>query len=134
MSSIITFSFFLNKGILVLQQARGWSINVPQKIKAVEGSCVVVPCQTEPHSRVTWYQYHSINYPVVYDGLHSHSVTKLFRGRTSVLGKATEGNCTLMIDDVRRADNNIQVYVWIDPDSHTNQRFFDQTVTIVVGK
>lgn len=94
----------------------------------------MVPCKTERHYRVTWYQYHSVKYPVVCDELNSYTVAEQFSGRTSVLGKAAEGDCTLMIDDVREDDNNIQIYVWINPDSKTNQRFFDQTVTIVVGK
>lgn len=63
-----------------------------------------------------------------------HTVDHQFRGRTSVLGKAAEGNCTLMIDNVKSADNNIQVYVWINPDSAASQKFYDQTVTIFVGK
>lgn len=107
---------------------------MPHRITALEGSCVVVPCKTEPHSRATWYQYHNVKYPVVFDEVQPDTTAAQFRGRTSVLGKAEEGDCTLMIDDVRQEDNNIAIYVWINPDSKTNQRFFDQTVTIVVGK
>ncbi|XP_078027873.1 B-cell receptor CD22 isoform X1 [Epinephelus lanceolatus] len=121
-------------GISVLQQARSWTINVPTTITAVEGSCVVVPCKTQPHSQVTWYRYHSVIYPVVYDGHHPASVEDQFRGRTSVTGEAAEGNCTLVIDKVKSADNNLRVYVWIDPDSKSNQKFYDQTVTIIVER
>uniref|UniRef100_A0A8C4DKF0 Ig-like domain-containing protein n=1 Tax=Dicentrarchus labrax TaxID=13489 RepID=A0A8C4DKF0_DICLA len=120
-------------GISVLQQVRSWSITLPKTVTAVEGSCVVVPCQTQPHSRVIWYQYHDINYPVVFDGLHPHATVQQFKGRTSVLGKAAEGNCTLRINDVTRADN-VQIYVWINPDSKTTQKFHYQTVTILVEK
>ncbi|KAL7394186.1 hypothetical protein ABVT39_021969 [Epinephelus coioides] len=123
-----------HKGISVLQQARSWTINVPTTITAVEGSCVVVPCKTQPHSQVTWYRYHSVKYPVVYDGHHPASVEDQFRGRTSVTGEAAEGNCTLVIDKVKSADNNLRVYVWIDPDSKSNQKFYDQTVTIIVDE
>lgn len=122
-----------HKGILVLQEVRSWSITVPKTITAVEGSCVVVPCQTQPHSRVIWYQYHSIHYPVVYDK-HPHRIEHQFRGRTSVLGDSAQGNCTLTINNVKRADNNLQVYVWINPDSKAAQKFHDKTVTILVGK
>ena len=124
-----------NKGISVLQQVRGWDITVPKTVTAVEGSCVVVPCHTKPHSRVKWYQYHATKYPVVYDRDQPHKVEHQFRGRTSVVGKAADGNCTLVINDVRRTDNNIQVYVWINPDSVSTQKFYLQTVTIsVIGK
>lgn len=118
----------------VLQQVRCWSISVPSKVTAVEGSCVVVPCLTQPHTRVIWYQYHKRHYPVVYDGLHPQKVEVQFRGRTSLLGKASEGNCSLKIDNLRSADNNLQVYVSINPGSTGTKYFFDQTVTISVGK
>uniref|UniRef100_A0A3B4U9J9 Ig-like domain-containing protein n=1 Tax=Seriola dumerili TaxID=41447 RepID=A0A3B4U9J9_SERDU len=102
-------------------------------IYSLEGSCVVVPCQTQPHSQVNWYQYHTLHYPVVYDKLHPDKIEEQFRGRTSVQGNAADGNCTLMIDNVRGDDNNLQVYVWIYP-ALKEQRFYDQTVTIFVGK
>ncbi|KAM6936754.1 myelin-associated glycoprotein-like [Lycodopsis pacificus] len=118
----------------MLQQARSWSITVPTTVTAVEGSCVVVPCQTQSHSRVAWYQYHNIHYPVVYDGRNPTKVDDRFRGRTSVLGKAAEGNCTLIIDNVKKADNHLIVYVWINPDSNPAQTFYHQTVTIIVER
>ncbi|KAK9514173.1 hypothetical protein VZT92_027659 [Zoarces viviparus] len=118
----------------MLQQVRSWSITVPTTVTAVEGSCVVVPCQTQSHSQVAWYRYHDIHYPVVYDGRNPTKVDNQFRGRTSVLGKAAEGNCTLMIDNVKKADNNLLVYVWINPDSKPAQKFYQQTVTIIVER
>uniref|UniRef100_UPI0037E7323B myelin-associated glycoprotein-like n=1 Tax=Semicossyphus pulcher TaxID=241346 RepID=UPI0037E7323B len=120
-------------GFSILQQVRSWSINVPESVTAVEGSCVAVPCWTQPHLRVTWYQYQKMNYPVVYDRFHN-IVEKQFRGRTSVPGNSTAGNCTLIIKNVRMADNNLQVYVWINPDSRASQKFYDQTVTISVER
>ncbi|KAG7216826.1 hypothetical protein INR49_001480 [Caranx melampygus] len=120
-------------GITALQQVKSWMINVPTTVTAVEGSCAVVPCQTQPHSHVTWYKYHKTGYPVVYDKHVPEKAEEQFRGRTSVRGNATEGNCTLMIENVRKDDNNVQVYVWIYPEL-TKQRFYDQTVTIIVDK
>ncbi|XP_072249342.1 B-cell receptor CD22-like [Leuresthes tenuis] len=117
-----------------VQQVTSWIISVPTTITAVEGSCIVVPCKTQPHSRVIWYKYHNINYPVVYDGHHLNSVEAQFRGRTSVVGKSAEGNCTLKIDNVKPADNNLQVYVWINPDSERTQKFHQQTITIFVER
>ncbi|CAG6014541.1 unnamed protein product, partial [Menidia menidia] len=97
----------------------------------MEGSCVVVPCHTKPHVQVIWYKYHKIHYPVVYNELEPRTVESQFRGRTSVVGKAAEGNCSLMIDHIKSADNNLQVYVWILPDFGI-KRFHDKTVTISV--
>ncbi|XP_039475654.1 B-cell receptor CD22-like isoform X2 [Oreochromis aureus] len=118
----------------VLQQVNGFSIRVPKTVVAVEGTCVMVPCQTDPYERVNWYQYHNLKYPIVYDGFYTHNVEQKFRGRTKVLGKAAEGNCTLTIDNVSTADHNLRVYVWINPDSQTTQKFHDQTVTISVER
>lgn len=39
-----------------------------------------------------------------------------------------------MIDNVWIADNNLKIYVWIDPESTEKQKFHEQTVTIFVGK
>ncbi|XP_033968571.1 myelin-associated glycoprotein-like [Trematomus bernacchii] len=121
-------------GISMLQQVISWSITVPNTVTAVEGSCVVVPCQTQPHSRVIWYQYHTITYPVVYDGRSPNAVEEQFRGRTSIPGEASEGNCSLMIDNVKTSDNNLQTYVWIKPDSESTQKFHLKTVTISVER
>ncbi|KAI3361276.1 hypothetical protein L3Q82_013451 [Scortum barcoo] len=51
----------------------------------------------------------------------------------STMGKAAEGNCTLKIDNVGTADNNLQIYVWINPDSKTTQKFHEEIVTIIVA-
>lgn len=118
----------------VTQQVSSWIIKVPTNVTAVEGSCVVVPCHTQPHFRVIWYKNDSIYYPKVYDRFYPDTVEDQFRGRTSIVGEAMEGNCTLKIDDVRRADHNVQIYVWINPITESYQTFHRQLVTIVVGK
>lgn len=71
---------------------------------------------------------------MVYNQNKPEEVEQQFRGRTSLSGKATEGNCSLKIDDVTTSDNNLRLYVWINPDSKAIQRFHDQTVTLHVGK
>lgn len=91
----------------------------------------MVPCQTEEYERVVWYRYHGVKYPVVFDRIKPNTVEAQFRGRTSVPGKATEGNCSLKIDKVWQTDNNLKIYVWINPDS---EKLNLQTVTIKVGK
>ncbi|KAM3613721.1 uncharacterized protein V6R79_004216 [Siganus canaliculatus] len=130
----VTHTFRQKPFSRVLQQYRSWTITVPRTVTAVEGSCVVVPCHTQNHSRVIWYQYHSVRYPVVYDGLDPRAVESKFRGRTSAPGEAKEGNCTLMIDNMRREDNKLQVYVWINPGTKANMKFHQQLVTINVER
>ncbi|MEQ2169823.1 hypothetical protein GOODEAATRI_029103 [Goodea atripinnis] len=120
--------------ISVLHMIRCWIISVPTTVTAVEGSCAVVPCHTQPHARVIWYKYHNVQYPVVCDELRPYQVEPLFKGRTYVVGKAAEGNCTLKFTEVKMADNNLQIYVWINPDSTATQKFYDKIVTISVEK
>ncbi|XP_034554386.1 Schwann cell myelin protein-like [Notolabrus celidotus] len=123
----------MSTGFSVLQQVRSWGITVPKTVTAVEGSCVVVPCKTKTHVWATWYQYAKFSYPKVYDRFLP-SVEQQYRGRTSVLGSAAEGNCTLLIRNIKREDNNLEVYVWIDPDSPATQKYYDQTVRIYVER
>ena len=97
-----------------------WSVNslipVPDKVIAYEGTCVEVPCHTQPHhQRVIWYKHDPIHWYKVYDSHDPTGVIEQFRGRTSVHDNSSAGDCTLRIDNIRAADNNIKVYVWIEP-------------------
>ncbi|KAG9337131.1 hypothetical protein JZ751_029722 [Albula glossodonta] len=100
-----------------------WKVQIPNTVSAVEGSCVIVPCQTGTHQRAIWFQYHSINWPKVYDSQNPASVIPHFRGRTSLLGSAAEGNCSLKIEAVRPEDNGVKLYPWIDPDKSSSQKY-----------
>uniref|UniRef100_A0A672G2K2 B-cell receptor CD22 n=1 Tax=Salarias fasciatus TaxID=181472 RepID=A0A672G2K2_SALFA len=85
-------------------QAKIWEINTPTTVTAVEGSCVVIPCQTQPHSRVIWYQYHKINYPVVYDGLRPQTME--YQGRVSLLEPDVRQRiCSIVINDLKESDS-----------------------------
>ncbi|KAG7469038.1 hypothetical protein MATL_G00124610 [Megalops atlanticus] len=108
-----------------------WKVEIPQEVSAVKGSCLLVPCQTSPHDRVVWYQYHTIKWLKVYDSRDPGGVEAQFKGRTSVVGNASEGNCSLRINAVRPADDSVRLYVWIYPEQD-NKRLLGQTVTIKV--
>ncbi|XP_034144606.1 sialic acid-binding Ig-like lectin 5 [Esox lucius] len=105
-------------------------VKVPDTVMAVDGSCVEVSCQTAPHYRVIWYEYHSISYPKVYDGKDPASVGTNFKGRTSV-GNASEGDCTLRMERVTWTDDNLCLYVWINPEVE-KQKFYEQKIRIKV--
>ncbi|XP_041728122.1 sialic acid-binding Ig-like lectin 5 [Coregonus clupeaformis] len=121
-------------GCTLVSLGHCWMVKVPNTVKAVDGSCVEVSCHTAPHHRVIWYRYHSINYPKVYDGKGPTSVEASFRGRTSVPGNAAEGDCTLRFESVTLIDNNLELYVWINPDESATQKFHNQIVRITVEK
>ncbi|XP_076869619.1 myelin-associated glycoprotein-like [Brachyhypopomus gauderio] len=88
-------------------------VQVPKSVTAIQGNCVVVPCRTGPHTHATWYKYQRSGYPTVYS-TNTKDIIHQFRGRTSLLGNATQGNCSLKINNVRQEDRVISVYVWIN--------------------
>ncbi|XP_076868536.1 sialic acid-binding Ig-like lectin 14 isoform X2 [Brachyhypopomus gauderio] len=89
-------------------------VQVPKSVTAIQGNCVVVPCRTGPHTHATWYKYQRSGYPTVYS-TNTKDIIHQFRGRTSLLGNATQGNCSLKINNVHQEDHGISVYVWINP-------------------
>ncbi|XP_035382009.1 myelin-associated glycoprotein-like isoform X3 [Electrophorus electricus] len=91
-------------------------VRVPKSVTAIKGTCVVVPCSTTSHTYATWYKYQRSGYPPVYSK-DTKDIINQFRGRTSLLGNAMQGNCSLKIDNVRQEDGGISVYVWINPHS-----------------
>ncbi|KAL7840077.1 hypothetical protein AOLI_G00254000 [Acnodon oligacanthus] len=98
----------------------GWVVQVPESVKAVEGSCVKISCQTSSHREAKWYKYKGVGYPVVYSR-NTADITAEFRGRTSAPGRASQGDCSLQIANVRQEDNGISLYPWIYPQTSSNR-------------
>lgn len=122
-----------------------WTVNIPNNIKAMLGSCVIIPCsfdyyENPPHNpdRVVWYQYVRHGYPLVYDNWSSKSVIDKFRGKTSRVITFQGGKeCSLKISPVTWEHHRQTIYPWVDPENvgRSTYRFFDKTVTIdVIGK
>ncbi|XP_065429830.1 myelin-associated glycoprotein-like isoform X2 [Chrysemys picta bellii] len=117
-----------------------WTSSLPGTIRALKGSCVVIPCSfTYPGSReslggpfnVVWYQYRSRGYPEIYNSKGTASVLAEYQARTQLLGDLEMKNCTLRISPVRSEDA-MSYYVWINPDS-VRHRFYDVTVRVEVA-
>ncbi|XP_067413580.1 B-cell receptor CD22-like [Emydura macquarii macquarii] len=117
-----------------------WGSSLPGTIRALKGSCVVIPCSfTYPGSReslggpfsVAWYQYRSRGYPEIYNSKGTASVLAEYQARTQLLGDLEMGNCTLSISPVQSEDT-MSYYVWINPDS-VRHRFYDVTVRVEVA-
>ncbi|XP_075763989.1 B-cell receptor CD22-like isoform X2 [Pelodiscus sinensis] len=117
-----------------------WGSSLPETIRALKGSCVVIPCSfTYPGSReslerpfrVTWYQYRSRGYPEIYSSKGPASVLPEYQARTELLGDPEMGNCTLSLSPVQSEDA-MSYYVWINPDS-VSHRFYDVTVQLEVA-
>ncbi|XP_074837151.1 B-cell receptor CD22-like isoform X2 [Carettochelys insculpta] len=122
------------------QVSGSWQSSLPKTIRALKGSCVVIPCSfTYPGSReslggpfsVAWYQYRSRGYPEIYNSKGTASVLPSYQARTQLLGDLELGNCTVSISPVRSEDA-MSYYVWINPDS-VRHRFYDVTVRVEVA-
>ncbi|KAJ8289192.1 hypothetical protein COCON_G00018510 [Conger conger] len=112
-----------------------WSVSVPKRVSTLAGSCVVIPCSftsTTSAVDVSWYQYVSRGYPLVYSRSHPDSVIDKFRGKTELSGSKERGDCSLKIYPAQAAQNAEQIYVWVEPNQLQGSYFYDQTVTLEV--
>ncbi|KAF5909876.1 myelin-associated glycoprotein-like, partial [Clarias magur] len=108
-----------------------WSVSV-DSVKAVRGSCVLVPCRTVAFSKVAWYKYVSRGYPTVYSNDRSEILSE-FRGRTSVPGSGYSGDCSLRINNVQNSDSEVDLYVWVWDRDGYNQGFYDDHQIIKIN-
>uniref|UniRef100_A0A8C4XHX0 Ig-like domain-containing protein n=1 Tax=Erpetoichthys calabaricus TaxID=27687 RepID=A0A8C4XHX0_ERPCA len=116
--------------------AASWNLKLPRSMSVVERSCVIIPCSFSPVFKVTsihWYQFASIGYPKVFDSKEPWSALSEFKGRTGLVGKVEDGNCTLKISGARMSDSGVRLYVWLNPDQYSNFKFYDQTVQLLVS-
>ncbi|XP_030249186.1 uncharacterized protein LOC115567089 isoform X1 [Sparus aurata] len=128
----------------ICYSSRAWHVEMPSNMKALLGSCLVIPCtydyyQYPPRNptRVVWYQYRDRGYPLVYDDRYPNDVIGEFRGRTFRVSTSYTRQCSLQIYPVKWSDHRQKIYPWVDPENvgRSTYRFFDKTVTIeVVGR
>ncbi|KAL6462146.1 hypothetical protein MHYP_G00285680 [Metynnis hypsauchen] len=118
--NIDSSSLFISTVSALSCLGHGWDVQVPESVKAVEGSCVKISCSTGSHDEVKWYKYKGMGYPIVYSRTTADIIDG-FRGRTSVPGSPSQGDCSLQINNVRQEDNGISLYPWIYPETSSNQ-------------
>lgn len=122
--------------------SRGWSFITPERITGMKGSCLIIPCRftysvSQPSDlRVIWYLLQSNQYPPVFD--QRQSVISKFRGKTSVIGSVSGGNCSLKINSLEMSHHKDRLYPWIDVNPITSYHtqgfsFSDKTSEIIVS-
>lgn len=125
---------------LLFQAALGWEVRMPQDIRGLQGSCLVIPCSfsytlypPKNPGRVVWYQWVSKGYPVVYDPLNANEVIEKFRGKTDLYGNSS-WDCSLLIRNLDHSHHGEKIYTWIDPENvgWRTYAFYDVTSTILV--
>ncbi|XP_031646707.1 uncharacterized protein LOC116353640 isoform X1 [Oncorhynchus kisutch] len=96
--------------------------SIPNRVPALVGSCVVIPCSFTPsasHSalgrqgrvvgvRLRYKTRHiSILQSTAFSTEDKSTVSRKFLGRTSLRGNTDDGDCSVMIDRVHLADSNV---------------------------
>lgn len=88
-----------------------WKATVVKSLDALVTSCVVVPCsfthpkENLPSSRLRgiWHRSNNKNELIYYED--QTRVLENFRGRTRLLGKLGQNNCTLEMTEIKNHDN-----------------------------
>ncbi|KPP57329.1 hypothetical protein Z043_124965, partial [Scleropages formosus] len=110
----------------------------PSSISTIQDVCVVIPCtykypDTKPNTEKTWTGYWYINEndkQAVYDEKIANVLSN-FKNRTRLVGNLSQGNCSLMINDVKKADHQ-KMYFRIQIKNLDNYSFLKKTVSITV--
>ncbi|XP_039626524.1 sialic acid-binding Ig-like lectin 13 [Polypterus senegalus] len=113
-----------------------WRVTrVPEKLSAVRGSCVVIPCMVYlpakgvAASRITaiW---RMADHGDVFNS-RGAKVLSGFMGRTALLGNVADQNCSLQIQNLRHEDNG-SYYFRIEVKGLNNYSFINNMVTLQV--
>ncbi|CDQ60738.1 unnamed protein product [Oncorhynchus mykiss] len=123
----------------VLVVAEEWTVTIPNQISGLKGSCILIPCSfTHPSTynptNVTWYQYSKLpgKYPVVFSRTKPGDIIEHYSGRTELVGRASDGDCSLMINGMILEHNGEDIYPWVDEVSKSVFAFFQWRVTLEV--
>ncbi|XP_066573968.1 sialic acid-binding Ig-like lectin 14 [Amia ocellicauda] len=88
-----------------------WPINLPQKLTAEEGLCVIIPCSfSNPENKLQppftgiWLKTEQPPQKTVFHSSGPSKVSEEYRGRVALLGNLTENQCTVIISDLRKRD------------------------------
>ncbi|XP_051962494.1 myelin-associated glycoprotein-like isoform X2 [Xyrauchen texanus] len=127
--------------VILLYDTLAWVVKMPKEIRALKGSCLVIPCSfyytfyppTNP-KRVVWYQWVSRGYPLVYDPWYTNDVIGKFRGKTDLYGDPSYRDCSLVIKSLELSHHGEKIYTWIDPENvgWRTYAFYDVTSTILI--
>lgn len=119
----------------VINAGQKWAINVTRNIYATLGSNVTIQCSfTSPSDLITsnvFVFWKNTVHTYVYHDNDTY-VMEMYRGKTKLIGKKEDGNCSLMIQNIREEAHRIYVRVKINKDEYS---FINDSVKItLLGK
>ncbi|XP_067389585.1 sialoadhesin isoform X2 [Emydura macquarii macquarii] len=96
-----------------LQAFGSWVVTYPERLHAVQDSCVLIPCTFSYPSTVTptegivaiWYKEYEGQRTVIYHSATPSDVDGRFQGRTELLGDPAAHNCTLLLRGLKSEDS-----------------------------
>lgn len=98
-------------GFGVLVFADVWKVEVESEVKALEGSCVVLPCSfkypgdVQPSSRKSGFWHKDKDWKYFIFNEDPKKIADNFKERTKLVGRLGDLNCSLEIDEVKNHDN-----------------------------
>ncbi|XP_063293276.1 sialoadhesin-like isoform X2 [Pelobates fuscus] len=119
MSRHQVYQWYCNSGLHSVTVGQTWTF--PQRIEALIGSCVVIPCsftraESSMSDDVVWYLYSRTFYPEVFNSRGNSETISAYRGRTSLVSTETM-SCSLRINYVRSED---EAYYYPGIDTNSN--------------
>lgn len=127
----------------MLNTGQSWYVDVKRHIFATPGSDVIIPCvftyPPDHHTdnvQVYWKIKETSHFAIrdrdinafVY---HTNDTWVLdrYRGKTSIIGNKDKGNCSLMIQDINRNEQNLYLRVIAKGDQYS---FYKKSVSITL--
>ncbi|KAK7926299.1 hypothetical protein WMY93_008609 [Mugilogobius chulae] len=116
--------------------ASSWTVDIPSSVKALVGSCVVIPCSFDyppPVEEVTQFigiwtdeTSHVIYHP------EERKALVQYRNRTKLLGDLRQKNCSLKIDPVEKSDKG-PYHFRIEMEEYNKYSYKEKTVSIAAS-
>lgn len=104
-----------------------WAINVTRNIYATLGSNVTIRCSfsspldlNTANVKVFWKK----NVSTYVFHANDTYVLEMYRGKTKLLGKKKQGNCSLMIQNIREEDHHIYLRVNVNGEEYSFKKDF----------
>lgn len=114
-----------------------WTANIPTKIPALQGSCVVIPC-TYTYPKPTsnkilnrWRGFWRKGNKIVTTSLPKWKLSEEYKKRTQFLGDLPSRNCTMLLDGIRKTDVG-PFYFRIEMPQYKSFSYTKNTVSIDV--
>nr|XP_015192001.1 PREDICTED: B-cell receptor CD22-like isoform X1 [Lepisosteus oculatus]XP_015192002.1 PREDICTED: B-cell receptor CD22-like isoform X1 [Lepisosteus oculatus]XP_015192003.1 PREDICTED: B-cell receptor CD22-like isoform X1 [Lepisosteus oculatus] len=132
MSGTKSFILFCLLKTVFCEELFGFEITMPDKIPALTGSCVLIPCSYQIEEAFKGHLQFPLTGVWIKGGISGSRVfnsdTKGPDNRWEIPGKLNQNNCTTILRNVTKSDNTT-IYFRIEPIKYTYRKGTELTVT-----